>query len=118
MLLLLGCEDQPKGLIMPDNVDISVTDNGVVPIPSDVDTILISIFSRYSKVVAPNGKPIHIFAQSEVSDQQSIRARDILGFYAHACMICQRDSTGAGECHTGRGFHKDMDDGWNVAPHC
>jgi len=81
MLLLLGCEDQPKGLIMPDNVDISVTDNGVVPIPSDVDPILISIFSRYSKVVAPNGKPIHIFAQSEVSDQQIIRARDILGFY-------------------------------------
>ena len=81
MLLLLGCEDRPKGLIMPDNVDISVTDNGVVPVPSDVDPILISIFSRYSKVVAPNGKPIHIFAQSEVSDQQIIRARDILGFY-------------------------------------
>lgn len=81
VLLLLGCKDQPTELIMPDNVNISITSNKVVPIPSDVDPILVSIFSRYSKIIAPNGKPIHILAQSEVSDQQIIRARDILEFY-------------------------------------
>ena len=81
MFLLLGCADQPEKLIMPDDIDISVTDTGIVSIPSDVDPILISIFSRYSKIIASNGKPIHIFAQSEVSDQQIIKARDILEFY-------------------------------------
>ena len=81
MFLLLGCEDQPEKLIMPDDIDISVTDTGIVSIPSGVDPILISIFSRYSKIIASNGKPIHIFAQSEVSDQQIISARDILEFY-------------------------------------
>ena len=81
MLLLLGCEDQPKKLIMPDDINTSVTETRIVSIPSDVDPILVSIFSRYSKIIASNGKPIHIFAQSEVSDQQIIRARDILEFY-------------------------------------
>lgn len=81
MLLFVGCDDQPTEIIMPDNINISVTSNRVVPVPSYVDPILVSIFSRYTKIIAPNGKPIHIFAQSEVSDQQIIRARDILEFY-------------------------------------
>jgi len=38
-------------------------------------------YCKYSKVVAPNGKPIHIFAQNEISNEQLIFARDLLAFY-------------------------------------
>lgn len=38
-------------------------------------------FNRYTKVVAPNGKAIHIIAQDQLSDNQIVRARSILTHY-------------------------------------
>ena len=38
-------------------------------------------FSRYTQIVAPNGGIIPIFAQDEVSDEQLLRARNILRFF-------------------------------------
>lgn len=64
-----------------DNIDISKVMNGVVPLPSDLGIVLTSRFSKYTKHLAPNGKPIHIFAQSGVSDLQVVRAREILKFH-------------------------------------
>jgi len=61
---------------LPD-IDISGSENGVVPLPDNVD-LAFKIFSKYTKVVAPNGKPIHIVAHSGVSDRQIVYARDVL----------------------------------------
>ena len=38
-------------------------------------------FNRYTKVVAPNNKPIHIIAQDKLADNQIVRARAILNHY-------------------------------------
>lgn len=38
-------------------------------------------FNRYTKVDAPNGKAIHIFAQDQITDNQIVRARSILEHY-------------------------------------
>lgn len=38
-------------------------------------------FDRYVQVIAPNGKPINIFAQKEISDSQLRHVRDVLVHY-------------------------------------
>jgi hypothetical protein len=64
-----------------DNIDISGSPLGVVPLPEELGKTLNGLFSKYTKHIAPNGKPIHIFAQSEVSDLQVVRAREILKYH-------------------------------------
>ena len=64
-----------------DNIDISSSDLGVVPLPEDVGETLTSRFTKYTKHVAPNGKPIHILGQSGVRDLQMVRAREILEYH-------------------------------------
>lgn len=64
-----------------DNIDISQSPLGVVPLPESLGKTLNGLFSKYTKHVAPNGKPIHIFAQSGVSDLQVVRAREILKYH-------------------------------------
>jgi hypothetical protein len=59
-----------------DEIDISASPLGVVPLPKEVGRTLNGLFSKYTKHLAPNGKPIHIFAQSGVNDLQVVRARD------------------------------------------
>jgi hypothetical protein len=64
-----------------DNIDISKSPNGVVPLPKGVGKTLNVLFSKYTKHVAPNGKPIHIFVQSDVPDLKVVRAREILKYH-------------------------------------
>ncbi len=64
-----------------DNIDISNSEFGVVSLPEDLGKTLNGLFSKYTKVVAPNGKSIHIFGQSGVSDLQVARAREILKYH-------------------------------------
>jgi len=64
-----------------DNIDTSASPLGVVPLPQELGKTLNGLFSKYTKLLAPNGKPIHIFAQSGVSDLQVVRAREILKFH-------------------------------------
>lgn len=64
-----------------DNIDTSASPYGVVPLPEELGKTLNGLFSKYTKHVAPNGKPIHIFAQSGVSDLQVVRAREILKYH-------------------------------------
>ncbi len=61
---------------LPD-IDTSTSDNGVVPLPRTVDEAY-HVFSRYTKVVAPNGKPIHIVGEDGYSDEQMVYARKVL----------------------------------------
>ena len=64
-----------------DRIDISLSEFGVVPLPSNVGGTLTGLFSKYTKHVAPNGKPIHILGQSRVRDLQMARAREILRYH-------------------------------------
>jgi hypothetical protein len=64
-----------------DNIDTSPSPLGVVPLPEELGKTLNGLFSKYTKHMAPNGKPIHIFAQSGVSDLQVVRAREILKYH-------------------------------------
>ncbi|HUU06333.1 MAG TPA: hypothetical protein VMZ49_10720 [Patescibacteria group bacterium] len=64
-----------------DNIDTSGSPLGVVPLPKELGMTLNGIFSKYTKHLAPNQKPIHIFAQSGVSDLQVARAREILKYH-------------------------------------
>ena len=64
-----------------DNIDTSTSPLGVVPLPEELGKTLNGLFAKYTRHVAPNGKPIHIFAQSGVSDLQVVRAREILKYH-------------------------------------
>jgi hypothetical protein len=64
-----------------DNIDVSSSPWGVVPLPPELGKTLNGLFSKYTKHMAPNGKPIHIFAQTGVSDLQVARAREILKYH-------------------------------------
>ncbi len=64
-----------------DNIDISSSPLGVVPLPENVGETLTDRFTKYTKHVAPNGKPIHILGQSGVRDLQMVRAREILEYH-------------------------------------
>ncbi len=64
-----------------DGIDTSSSEYGVVPLAADVGKTLTGLFSKYTKHVAPNGKPIHIFGQARVSDLQMARAREILEYH-------------------------------------
>jgi len=64
-----------------DSIDTSTSPLGVVPLPEELGKTLNGLFAKYTKHMAPNGKPIHIFAQSGVSDLQVVRAREILKYH-------------------------------------
>jgi hypothetical protein len=64
-----------------DNIDTSTSPLGVVPLPEELGKTLNGLFAKYTNHMAPNGKPIHIFAQSGVSDLQVVRAREILKYH-------------------------------------
>ncbi len=64
-----------------DNIDTSTSPLGVVPLSEELGQTLNGLFAKYTKHLAPNGKPIHIFAQAGVSDLQVVRAREILKYH-------------------------------------
>lgn len=51
---------------------------GITAVPASMGSAYTSQFDRYTKVTAPNGKAIHIVAQSKVSNEQIVRARNVL----------------------------------------
>ncbi len=59
------------------------SENGISrTIPSNLGSVYNSKnFNRYTKVVAPNGGSIHIVAQDKLTDEQILKARNVLEFY-------------------------------------
>lgn len=53
---------------------------GIKTIPDDLKWYC-RLYCKYTEVLAPNGKPIYIFAQNEISNEQVLYARGILEFY-------------------------------------
>jgi hypothetical protein len=65
------------GETLPD-IDTSASPNGIVLLPADVPQVFRDVFVRYTKVVAPNGKPINILAQDGWSEARILKARNVL----------------------------------------
>ena len=51
---------------------------GITTVPASMGSQYVSQYDRYTKVTAPNGKAIHIVAQTLVSNEQMVRARNVL----------------------------------------
>ena len=76
LLFIFSCsnqnsEDQPIGQANPELGIENI-------IPSSLGTEYSKNFNRYTKVVTPNGGKIHIVAQSNLTDEQIVRARSTL----------------------------------------
>jgi len=61
-----------------DAIDTAADERGVVPLPASVHGAIRATFARYTRVVAPNGRPIHILAQAGWSTDQIVRVRHVL----------------------------------------
>ncbi len=59
-------------------LDPSAGTRGIIALPESVDPLLRTIFDRYTRVTAPNGRPIHILAQAAWSEDAIVRARKVL----------------------------------------
>lgn len=53
----------------------------ISPAPDSLGEEYADRFNRYAKVTAPNGKPIHIVAQGNISNEQILRVKGILEHY-------------------------------------
>ena len=65
-------------------IDTSISENEIVYLTSvsnNVHPLILDHFEKYTRLLAPNGKPIHILGQNGVSEQQLVRARHILEFF-------------------------------------
>ena len=51
---------------------------GIEAVPESLGKEYTKNFNRYTKVVAPNGKPIHIIIQNDITDEQAVRCKGIL----------------------------------------
>ncbi len=60
---------------------ITGTALGITALPASASSAYKNALCKYTKVTAPNGKPIHIYAQDKITNEQMIRARSILEFY-------------------------------------
>ena len=54
---------------------------GIGPVPADLAGTYGAVFCKYTEVLAPNGGPIRIFAQREISNEQLLYSRGLLEFY-------------------------------------
>ena len=86
-LVLLACAVSGSGhaqdVTLPE-IDISGSPDGVVPLPENTPSVFTDVFSKYTKLVAPNGKPIHLIAQAGWADDPVVKARNVL-----ACILTE-----------------------------
>ncbi|MEM9773404.1 MAG: hypothetical protein AAF902_02405 [Chloroflexota bacterium] len=63
----------------PADSELKIVD--ISPIPDDFLRRIRNNFNRYTQVIMPNGKPVNIYAQAELTDAQIIQARNTLIFW-------------------------------------
>jgi hypothetical protein len=61
-------------------IDISGAPSGIVNLLKNVPSVFTDVFTKYTKIIAPNGKPIHILAQAGWTEDQIKKARNVLQF--------------------------------------
>ena len=74
LLLFFSCEQRAT---LPE-IDISTSSDGIVELPDNVPAVFKKYFVKYTKVNAPNGKPIHILAQDGWTNNQIKHGRNVL----------------------------------------
>lgn len=77
-VLLGSCTKEKAGRVTLPEIDISSSPDGIVQLPDDVPGVFKKYFVKYTKVVAPNGKPIHILAQDAWTDDQIKHGRNVM----------------------------------------
>jgi len=80
-LFAFSLHDREKvygNVITLPEIDISDSPNGIVSLPETVPSVFTDVFVKYTKVVAPNGKPIHLLAQSDWTDDKLLKVRNVL----------------------------------------
>jgi len=81
LCLLISCNNADyKVAESLSEIDISVSPDNVVELPAGISPVVTDIFTKYTRVEAPNGKAIHMLAQAEWTDDQIIKARNVLTF--------------------------------------
>ena len=76
VLLETGCKKDgtgPRTSIYEPDINLNIE-----TVPTSFSATHTQNFDRYTKVLAPNGKPIHIFAQVNITNEQIVRARSVL----------------------------------------
>ena len=76
--ILTGCVARYSATAPARGADASL---GITAVPETLSWRYRARFERYTKVTAPNGKPIHIVAKSEITNEQIVRCRGILEHY-------------------------------------
>jgi hypothetical protein len=79
-MIFFACQKSDKELFTLPEIDISGSPNGIVELPEDVPSVFRDVFTKYTRIVAPNGKPIHILAQAGWTDDQIKKGRNVLEF--------------------------------------
>ncbi len=89
--LVLGCHQgipEPDGSELPDpdlpdgaHELCANDDELVIPTPERYADLEERGYDRYTELLAPDGQPVRIFAQDELSTSQILRARNLLRFY-------------------------------------
>ena len=69
--------DNEDIISLPD-IDISGSPNSIVPLPVVVPSIFTDVFVKYTKIVAPNGRPVQLLAQADWTDDKLVKVRNIL----------------------------------------
>ena len=75
-IFLNSCADRDP-VTLPE-IDTSTSASGIVALPDDVPQVFRDYFVKYTRVIAPNGKPIHILAQDGWTDDQIKHGRNVL----------------------------------------
>jgi hypothetical protein len=79
-MMYLACKKSDTDLATLPEIDISASSNGIVELPENVPAVFRDVFTKYTKINAPNGKPIHILAQAGWTDDQIKKGRNVLQF--------------------------------------
>ena len=61
-----------------ENISIAESSHGIVMLPKQVPPVIRDIFNRYTRIITPNGKPIHFLIQAAWSEDQILKARNVL----------------------------------------
>jgi len=80
LTVFISCQKSEEKLFTLPEIDISGSPNGIVELPEDVPSVFRDVFTKYTKILAPNGKPIHMLAQAGWTDDQIKKARNVLQF--------------------------------------
>jgi len=70
----------PSDKISLPEIDISGSPDGIVHLPDYVPATYRNVFVKYTKITAPNGKPIHFLAQYGWTNDQIKKARNVLRY--------------------------------------